>query len=145
MPMRQRCAGGARVISRPAKSTRPPSGATLPLMMPNSVVLPAPFGPMMPSASPAPSARSMRSATTIAPKRLPTFSSARIGALIRLRQQFQFAADRNVRRRFVFGDDELECGGLALPLAGDQRRLGHVLHRLAAPFHRPDHRMIIGG
>src|SRR5579859_4437166 len=145
MPIRQRCAGGARVMSRPPYSTRPPSGATLPLTMPNSVVLPAPFGPMMPSASPSPSTRSMASAITIAPKRLLTFSSARSGAVIRLRQQFQLAADRNVRRRFVFGDDELECGGLALPLAGDQRRLGHVLHRLPGPFHRPDHRMIIGG
>jgi len=38
-------------------------------MMPNSVVLPAPFGPMMPSASPSPSAKSISVAMTIAPKR----------------------------------------------------------------------------
>ena len=41
-----------RVTSWPSNTTRPPSGATVPVMMPNSVVLPAPFGPMMPSASP---------------------------------------------------------------------------------------------
>src|SRR5215472_5467171 len=145
MPMRQRCSGASAVMSEPAKSTRPASGRTLPLTMPNSVVLPAPFGPMMPSASPSPSARSMASATTMAPKRLLTFSSARSGAVIRLRQQFQLAADWNVRRRFVFGDDKLEGVALALPLAGDERRLGDVLHRLAGPFHRPDHRMIVGG
>src|SRR5262249_28847865 len=48
--------------------------------MPNSVVLPAPFGPIMPSASPGASARSMRLATTMAPKRLEICSSARSGA-----------------------------------------------------------------
>ena len=65
-------------MSAPAKTTRPPSGATVPVAMPNSVVLPAPFGPMMPSASPSPSARSISFATTTAPKRLEIFSSARI-------------------------------------------------------------------
>src|SRR5262249_12174692 len=54
----------------------------VPLIMPNSVVLPAPFGPIMPSASPGASARSRRSATTIAPKRLEIFSSASSGAVM---------------------------------------------------------------
>ena len=39
-------------MSSPANSTRPASGRNVPVAMPNSVVLPAPFGPMMPSASP---------------------------------------------------------------------------------------------
>ena len=74
MPMRQRRSGGMRVTSWPSNMTRPASGATVPVTMPNSVVLPAPFGPMMPSASPRNSVRSMPSATTTAPKRLEIFS-----------------------------------------------------------------------
>ena len=78
MPARQRRSGVSRVMSRPSNSTRPESGATVPVIMPNSVVLPAPFGPMMPSASPSPSERSMPFATTTAPKRLEIFSRVRI-------------------------------------------------------------------
>ena len=57
IPMTQRRGGGTDVISAPSNSTRPASAATVPVMMPNSVVLPAPFGPMMPSASPFPAAQ----------------------------------------------------------------------------------------
>ena len=32
-------------MSAPSNSTRPASGAIVPVMMPNKVVLPAPFGP----------------------------------------------------------------------------------------------------
>src|SRR6516225_605625 len=78
MPRRQRCSGGKRVMSAPLQMTRPESGATVPLAMPNSVVLPAPFGPMIPSASPSASARSIASATTTAPNRFEIFSSASI-------------------------------------------------------------------
>src|SRR6266481_3190414 len=59
----------------------PGVGATVPLAMPNSVVLPAPFGPMMPSASPSASARSSARATTTAPKRLEIFSKARMAGM----------------------------------------------------------------
>src|SRR5260370_6369470 len=81
MPMRQRLSGATSVMSVPANSTRPESGATVPLAMPNSVLLPAPFGPMMPRASPSPSARWMPSATTTAPKRLEIFSKLRTGGM----------------------------------------------------------------
>ena len=70
-------------MSLPAKMTRPASGRTVPLAMPNSVVLPAPFGPMMPSASPSASARSIACATITAPKRFETFSKARMGGMCR--------------------------------------------------------------
>src|SRR5215203_2242357 len=53
-------------------------------MMPNSVVLPAPFGPMMPSASQRRSVRSMLSATTTAPKRLEIFSRVRMEGILYL-------------------------------------------------------------
>src|SRR5207253_2457116 len=98
---------------------------------------------MMPSASPSASARSMPSATTTAPKRFEIFERVRIDGT--LRQQFQLAADRNLRRRPVGGDDQLEAVAAALPLAGDQRRLGDVLHRLAGPLHVADDRVVVGG
>src|SRR3981189_2842883 len=190
IPMAQRRAGESGVTSRPSNTTRPPSGATVPVMIPNSVVLPAPFGPMMPSASPSPSARSIRSAMTIAPKRLEILSRARMGGLrgrpadlnddrhpeVRakraskddrpgpspfegralrgllrvtgrtrnLRQQLQLAADQDLGRRLVGGDDEIELVALALPLARHQRRLGDVLPRLSGPFHRSDDRSVVG-
>ena len=169
MPMRQRRSGASRVMSVPANSTRrPASGATVPAMMPNSVVLPAPFGPMMPSASPSASARSIAVRhdhgaeplgdllegedggmhVTRQPVRHPgrerrgaptwvsspcqrgsIFQRPRLehsmgprfrGAtseplqLHRLisRQQLQLAADRNLRRGLVGGDDQVELVAL---------------------------------
>src|SRR5262245_42656731 len=182
MPMRQRRSGASRVISVPANSTRPASGTTVPHAMPNNVVLPAPFGPMMPSASPSASTRSIACATITAPNRLEIFSKARMEAMRTLlsgrvapaqagprfqrppckapwrpacavttarirppsRQQLQLAAHRNFRRGLVGGDDQVELVGLALPLPRDERRLGDVLHRLAGPLHRADHRFVIG-
>src|SRR5580704_11977830 len=67
------------------------------------------------------------------------------GCLPPLRQRLQLAADRNLRRRLVLGDDELELVVHALPLAGHQRSLGDVLHRLAGPLHGPDDRAVVGG
>src|SRR5262249_47653154 len=193
IPMRQRRSGARCVMSVPANTTRPASGRAVPLAMPNSVVLPAPFGPMMPSASPSASAMSISCAMTTAPKRLEIFSKARIGdmfilaatstlssprkggpsihrrrgyAVARschsetsggtgprragttigdLRQQRQLPAGGDLRRGLVGGDDEVELVALALPLAGDERRLGDVLHRLARPLHRPDNGLVVGG
>ena len=53
MPAMQRARGGACVMSWPSKRTVPLSGRSSPVIRLNSVDLPAPFGPMMPSASPA--------------------------------------------------------------------------------------------
>src|SRR5512133_2641814 len=125
MPMRQRRSGVRCVISASAKRTRPASGATVPLAMPNNVVLPAPFGPMMPSASPSASASSIASAMTTAPNRLEILSKRRMGAialacgLVNSRQQLQLPAHRNLSGGLVGGDDKLEAIALALPLSGD--------------------------
>src|SRR5262249_21631422 len=197
MPRQQRRSGARWVMSMPARMTRPASGATVPLAIPNSVVLPAPFGPMMPSASPSARARSSARATTTAPKRLEIFSKARMAGMqwssasavalyhasaapplipakagiqsrrrylwvpafagtsgvdcdcrkrggVELRQQLQLAAHGNLRRGLVGGDDQVEAVALALPLSGDERRLGDVLDGLAGPLHRADHRFGIG-
>ena len=57
-PRRTRCQAGIAVTSRPSWTTRPASGNSSPLSTLNSVVLPAPFGPMMAKVSPRPTVRS---------------------------------------------------------------------------------------
>ena len=47
MPASARRHAGVRVMSRPSKRIRPALGRTRPQTMPTSVVLPAPFGPMI--------------------------------------------------------------------------------------------------
>ena len=59
--------GGGRVTSRPPKRTGPPSGERSPAIRLSVVVLPAPFGPTMPSASPS-STENERSSMTGTPK-----------------------------------------------------------------------------
>ena len=57
-------------MSRPSSRMAPPSGRSAPAIRLKSDVLPAPFGPMMPSAVPSATARSMPSATSTEPKAL---------------------------------------------------------------------------
>ena len=52
MPSRVTACWGSPVMSRPRKTIRPPLGAISPAMSRNSVVLPAPFGPMIDRSSP---------------------------------------------------------------------------------------------
>src|SRR5437868_1290825 len=52
MPAAQILCGASPVMSRPSKATRPASGAWKPAMAANSVVLPAPLGPISPTISP---------------------------------------------------------------------------------------------
>src|SRR5712664_693620 len=55
-------------MSSPAKRILPVSGRRLPASWPISVVLPAPFGPMIASVSPSSTSRSMSSVARSAPK-----------------------------------------------------------------------------
>ena len=68
----RRCSADAAacaVMSRPSRRIVPASGARPPAIRLNSVVLPAPFGPMMPSASPGRNAKDRcSSAATTEPK-----------------------------------------------------------------------------
>src|SRR6185437_11509453 len=57
MPRCGRLRLGTRVISRSNSSTAPASGVSSPVMRLNSVVLPAPFGPMIRRRSPGSTAR----------------------------------------------------------------------------------------
>src|SRR5262249_23654706 len=72
MPRRQRAGAASAVTSAPRKSTRPALGTSNPEMRWNSVVLPAPFGPMMARSSPAGTARSTPPTACTAPKARPS-------------------------------------------------------------------------
>src|SRR5580704_16500088 len=76
MPSRHRAAGSSLVTVRPAKRTSPAPGARSPEMSPNRLVLPAPFGPTIPTMSPGPTVKDSLSATTTLPKLLVTLSSS---------------------------------------------------------------------
>src|SRR5207237_9884039 len=101
-----------------------------------NVVFPAPFGPMMPIASPRATRRFMLSATRTAPYDLvrPVISMCSMGTPDALFQSsvFQFlegTAGRDIRSCLVVGYDEL-IGMWAVwrapPLASDERGLGDV-------------------
>src|SRR5262245_17845893 len=70
MPATQRWCVLAQVISTPLRRISPASASRLPAIRLKSVVLPAPLGPMMPTASPRATARSTASAALTEPKDL---------------------------------------------------------------------------
>src|ERR1700733_10716113 len=78
MPPMQRARGGVRVMSLPSKCTVPVSGRSTPVMRLNSVDLPAPFGPMMPSASPRATSSATPSTALSEPNDRARLSSLRI-------------------------------------------------------------------
>src|SRR6476646_10508885 len=118
-----------------------------------SVVLPAPFGPMIPSASPGATDRSILSATITDPKllRRPLIFNMRLSlatrranpnTIVGLRRarsarlalistdRLHFTAGRNVGSSPVLGDhDVVLVAVLDPPLPADQRRLGDVFRR----------------
>src|SRR6266853_1064564 len=69
-PRRARAGTESAVTSSPAKRTRPRSGRRLPASWPMSVVLPAPFGPMMAWVSPSRTSRLTSALASSAPKLL---------------------------------------------------------------------------
>src|SRR6267142_7264437 len=161
MPRRQRRCGGCSVTSSALNTTRPESARRSPLIRLNSVVLPAPLGPRMPSVSPVATDSVTPSATLSAPKLLLMFSSARMTAIflgisrscsrppsplageggergkragrgVRL-HQLQFAGCGNRGKLRVADDDQFVFVLLALdPLPEHQRGLADVLERTAA-------------
>src|SRR5688572_6814019 len=70
IPSRAIWCGGMPVMSRPSNRMRPRSGAWRPVSRLKQVVLPAPFGPMIPDSRPGAKCRDTSSSTTWCPKRL---------------------------------------------------------------------------
>src|SRR5712691_9284114 len=79
IPRRQRRAAPAVVTSAPRKCTAPAFGCRKPARTLSSVVLPAPLGPTMPTASSPRTAKSTSCRTTSEPKRFRAPTAARIG------------------------------------------------------------------
>src|SRR6516164_10056858 len=105
MPSRQRAAASSLVIRRPAKLTWPEPGDRSPEMRPNRLVLPAPFGPTIPTVSPAPTANDRSSAMTTRPNRFVTWSSSSSGSVIRSRVgRLQVGGDLRLRLQRVVHD-----------------------------------------
>ena len=170
MPARARACGGSARDVLPSRRMRAGIGRSAPAIRLKSDDLPAPFGPMMPSAAPASTPRSILSATTTEPKAFDSFSSSQdhasaapVGVPGRGRRRshasrgrsrsgdrLHLAAHRNLRRRLVVDDDEIVLAVvLQPPLAADERRLGDVLGGEgrqvgAVPLHRAGDRVEIG-
>src|SRR5476649_1553341 len=114
-------------------------------------VLPAPFGPMIPTTSPEATSSVNSSATTTDPKALQTPTSWRAainesGRTPLARDELHRAAGRDLGMVLVADDDQvvLECRALA-PLGADQRRLADVRHGLACrPVHLTHDRIQAG-
>src|SRR6185437_6071057 len=76
IPCRQRAAAPAEVTSAPANRIEPASGRCEPAITLSRVVLPAPLGPTMPTASTTPTEKYTPSSTTSAPNRFLTPTAA---------------------------------------------------------------------
>src|SRR5512146_3142651 len=140
MPSRQSCAALRPVTSSPRKRTVPALGRRKPDRTLRSVVLPAPFGPTMPTASRGSRLKSTSSSTTSAPNRFRIPAAERTAmpsagctavvgsAVVRL----QFRADRHLLVVDVLDDHTLKLVLAALrrlePLAGEQRCRDDVRH-----------------
>src|SRR5262249_31687402 len=99
MPRRASRCGGSPTISVPSYAMRPSLGARKPAIIANSVVLPAPFGPISAVMRPASAASETRLTASRPPKRFETFSTPSSGSAMAAPQQ----AGDAVRRK---GDDD---------------------------------------
>src|SRR5215469_2593041 len=128
MPSRHRAAGSSLVTVRPAKRTSPAPGARSPEMRPNRLVLPAPFGPTIPTTSPGPTASDRSSAMTTRPNRFVTLSSSSSGLVIpSLVGRLEVGRDLRLRLQRVVHDLGLNRELRALlPLDADRRGDGHA-------------------
>src|SRR2546429_3773484 len=144
MPSLHRAAASSLVTARPAKLTSPASGARSPEMRPNRLVLPAPFGPTIPTTSPGPTANDRSSAMTTRPNRFVTLSSSSSELVIRsLVGRKEVGGDLRRRLQRVVHDLRLNRELVALlPLDADRR--GDRDARRGTPggeVQRPGHRL----
>src|SRR5260370_23861176 len=106
MPSLHRAAASSLVTRRPAKKISPAPGDRSPEMRPNRLVLPAPFGPTIPTVSPGPTANDRSSAMTTRPNRFVTwFSSSSSGSVIRsFVRRLERSGERNLGHQRIVDD-----------------------------------------
>src|SRR5438309_3685190 len=134
MPSLQRSAAPFEVTSRFRNTMLPVSGAREPDSTLSSVVLPAPFGPTMPTASPCFRARLTPSSTASAPNRLRTSTAARTASVLASIASvlsgigLQRRRDGYVRVGRVLADHKVDWPfrDALLPLATDDRGAHNV-------------------
>src|SRR5262245_25432487 len=133
MPSAQMRCGGRPVTSRPRNRTLPASGLVKPAMHENSVVLPAPFGPIRATTSLAPTSSETWSTAAKPPNdfvRLLTSSMAHFPAT--LREQ----ADQAVRQpgdngdQYCTVDDDAERLGIAKAWQHAAEVTRHLAHQV---------------
>src|ERR1700727_900772 len=127
MPSRHRAAASSLVTGRPSKEISPEPGDRSPEMRPNRLVLPAPFGPTIPTVSPGPTANDRSSQMTTWPNRFVTCSSSSSEPDIRSGVRRQEVAGGLYRRQQRVVDHlHLQgVGGPLLPLHADRRGNHH--------------------
>src|SRR4029079_1227646 len=102
MPMRQRSCGAMPVTSRFLKTTRPASGLMWRVLRLNSVVLPAPLGPMMALIEPVGTVKLTPSTAWKPPKLLRTSRTSSMRAPF----PHEAAANQRYGAREAAGEDE---------------------------------------
>src|SRR5437879_3761140 len=141
MPSLHRAAASSLVTVRPAKRISPAPGARSPEMRPNRLVLPAPFGPTIPTVSPGPTANERSSAMTTRPNLFVTWSSSSSGLVIRLLvRRLERPGERHVWHQRIVDDRHGKAPlGARLPLHADTRGVHHARGRVLArgPVERP--------
>src|SRR6201994_4598308 len=128
MPSLHRAAESSLVTVRPSKQISPAPGARSPEMRPNRLVLPAPFGPTIPTVSPAPTPSESSSAMTTWPNRFVTWSSWSSGLVIRsLVGRLEVARNLRLRLQRIVDHHGFErVLGALLPLNADRRGDRHA-------------------
>src|SRR5258708_13539623 len=132
-PRCERTGAESAVMSSPAKRTRPRSGTRSPASWPISVVLPAPFGPMIACVSPSSTSRSTLSLASSAPKLLvrPRTSSRTLFILAE-EQSREAALEEEHRQHQQRTQDQL-------PVLGPARERAFEEQHRQPPHHRPGH------
>src|SRR5258706_1127573 len=121
-PRRARVCAGSAVMSSPAKRMRPASGRRWPASCAMSVVLPAPFGPMIACVSPSATERLTPSVARKAPKLFCRFVTSSIRFL---EHGSQAAPEEDHRQDEQRAEDDLPVLGEALQdLLEDEQREG---------------------
>src|SRR5258707_9397865 len=139
-PRRARAGAESAVMSSPAKRTRPRSGRRSPASWLISVVLPAPFGPMMAWVSPSRISRLTSSHARSAPKLLVRpLTSSRVLFILAEEQSREAALEEEHRQHQERPEDELPVRSPARERVLDQEQRKGADHRSGDARHAPEY------